>query len=335
MNILLTSVGRRSYLVEYFKEAFNAERLIYTSNSEMTYTMKLSDGYFISPLIYQDDYVDQIIEFCKKKNITVVTSLFDIDLLVLAQNEQIFSDNGILLLLAPVNSIEICNDKWLTYRAVLSSGLKTPKTYKSLSEVENALEKKEVAFPLILKPRWGMASLGLYIIYNEDELTVLYKRSEKEIFNSYLKYESSSTPEEPIIIQELLVGQEFGVDILNDLNNKFVACFAKQKVRMRAGETDLGLTVNSKPFEEISSVVSKKINHKGILSMDCFIVNDEIYITEFNCRISGHYPISHVSGFNYPMVLKAWLNGITDIDSLLNFEENVYVCKDLSVRRLD
>lgn len=335
MNILLTSVGRRSYLVEYFKEAFNGERLIYTSNSEMTYPMKLSDGYFISPLIYQDEYVHEIIKFCKKKNITVVMSLFDIDLFVLAQNEQKFSENGILLLLAPEKSIEICNDKWLTYKAILSLGLTTPKTYKSLFEVENALEIKEVAFPLILKPRWGMASLGIYIVENKEELTVLYNRSEKEIFNSYLKYESSLTSEEPIIIQELLVGKEYGVDILNDLNKQFVTCFAKEKVKMRAGETDLGLTVNSEPFTKISSAVSKIISHKGILSMDCFLVNDEIYITEFNCRISGHYPISHISGFNYPIVLKAWLNGISDIDSLINFKEGVYVCKELSVRILN
>jgi carbamoyl-phosphate synthase large subunit len=180
-----------------------------------------------------------------------------------------------------------------------------------------------------------MASLGIYIVENKEELTVLYNKSEKEIFNSYLKYESSITPEEPIIIQELLIGKEYGVDILNDLNKKFVTCFAKEKVKMRAGETDLGLTVNSEPFTKISLAVSKIISHKGILSMDCFLVDDEIYITEFNCRISGHYPISHVSGFNYPIVLKAWLNGISDIDSLINFKEGVYVCKDLSVRVLN
>lgn len=39
MNILLTSAGRRTYLVEYFKKALGGQGKVYASNSIDTYTL--------------------------------------------------------------------------------------------------------------------------------------------------------------------------------------------------------------------------------------------------------------------------------------------------------
>lgn len=335
MNILLTSVGRRGYLVDYFKETFDGERKIFTGNSELTYAMKQSDGYIITPLIYQDNYIDTIIDFCKKENISIVLSLFDIDLLVLAKNENKFIDNGIRLVLAPAKSIEICNDKWMTYKFLVENNIKTPKTYLDINKVQQAIDNGDLSYPVILKPRWGMASMGIYIADDADELRVLYNKSYKDIFNSYLRYESEMTEEFPILIQEVLIGKEYGVDVINDFNCNYITCLAKEKVRMRAGETDLGLTVKNKPFEEISKILANKISHKGILSVDFFSVDEDIYVTEMNCRISGHYPISHAVGFDFTKLIKSWLNN-DDIDpEFLHFEENVYVCKELLIKRLN
>ena len=334
MNILLTSVGRRGYLVEYFKEVFAGERLIYTANSEMTYTMNQSDGYLLTPLIYEEGYVESIINFCQSNNISVVLSLFDIDLFVLAKNEQQFKDNGIELILAPESSIELCNDKWQTFEFLKKLGLKTPKTYLSVEGVIAAVASGDLAYPVIMKPRWGMASMGIYIADDEHELKVLYNKSCNDIFKSYLKYESELTKEAPVIIQELLIGKEYGIDVINDLNAQYFISLAKQKVRMRAGETDLGLTVNIEPFKHVAKTLSNGIGHKGILSVDAFDVNGEIYVTEMNCRISGHYPISHAVGFNFPRVLQAWLNGKNIKPSDTTFEEGIYVCKELSIKRL-
>ncbi|MBH0057939.1 ATP-grasp domain-containing protein [Pseudoalteromonas sp. SWXJZ94C] len=334
MNILLTSVGRRGYLVDYFKEAFLGERLIFTANSELTYTMTHADGYLITPLIYENNYISSIINFCKKNEISYVLSLFDIDLFVLAQHEELFIENGITLILAPVDSVEVCNDKWKTYTFLKNLNIPTPKSYLSTALALEAVSKGELTFPLIIKPRWGMASMGIYIVDDKDELEVLYKKSCKEIFNSYLKYESSLTKDEPIIIQELLIGNEYGVDVINDIGTNYYTCLVKQKVRMRAGETDLGLTVDNIDYQHIAKKLSKNIGHKGVLSVDCFDVNGQIYVTEMNCRISGHYPISHAVGFNFPKLLKSWLDDSEVLPQDVSFETQVYVSKELSIRRL-
>ena len=92
MNILLTSVGRRTYLIEYFKEAMKCVGKVFASNSEYTYTLAHADEYVITPIIYDKKYIDFLIQFCKQNNITAIISLFDIDLYVLSKNKK---ENGI------------------------------------------------------------------------------------------------------------------------------------------------------------------------------------------------------------------------------------------------
>lgn len=329
MNILLTSVGRRKYIVEYFQEAFKGEGMVFASNSDYTTAMRAADGNFISPLIYESNYIDEIIQYCNKKKISIILSLFDIDLYVLAQNEAKLKNNGIMLILAPEAAVKICNDKWATFKFLQNLGIATPKTFLTVNDTLEAIRKHNVSFPLIVKPRWGMASIGIYKVNNEDELQVLYKKSHDEIFESHLRYESSITSENPIIIQEFLKGSEFGLDAINDLEGNYIDTFAKCKVAMRAGETDLGETVNSTRFVDIAKKISANINQKGIVSIDCIEHNNELYVIEINCRISGHYPLSHLAGVNYPKMLLTWLKGGSDVSQYCTFKLGLKITKDI------
>ncbi len=329
MNILLTSAGRRAYIVDYFKQCQGVEN-VYASNSVYTIALKRADGYFLSPLIYDKQYIPSIIDFCRKNNVTAVLSLFDIDLLVLAQNRDAFKAAGIKLILAPASFVEICNDKWKTFNFISSLKLKTPKTYLHIEEVKTAISKGEIHFPIIMKPRWGMASMGIYRVENELELDVFTQKCKKDIFNSYLKYESSMTTEEAIIYQEIISGEEYGLDVINDLEGKYIGTFAKQKISMRSGETDLGRTAESSPFEEATKTIAMHSKHEGILSVDCFKTPNGIFIIEMNCRISGHYPLAYLAGMNYPQQLIDWLNNKPTNPKWLTFKTGLYIIKDLT-----
>lgn len=329
MNILITSAGRRSYLISYFKEALNGKGLVHACNSEYSLALKEADEYFISSLIYDNYYIDEIINYCKKNYIKAIISLFDIDLLVLSNSKERIESEGIKLLLSNSDIVRVCNDKWESYQFFCRNGFLTPNTYKDLLSVKKALENKEVSFPLIIKPRWGMASMSIYSVDNFAELEVLYSKVENEILNSHLKYETNFTPNEGVLIQEKINGIEYGVDIINDLNGEFVASFAKTKLRMRAGETDLGETVKDDALSNISRELSEKFKHELILSLDCFNCNGNIFLLEMNCRISGHYPLSHLAGVNLPKQIIEWLDGGNTNYDNFNFEEGLLITKDL------
>lgn len=329
MNILLTSAGRRGYIVDYFKQCRGIGK-VYASNSSYTIALKRADGYFISPLIYSEEYIPALIDFCRQHEVKALLSLFDIDLWVLARHRADFAEAGIRLILAPADFVELCNDKWKCHQFITSLGLQSPKTWLHIEEVLEAVKQGEVHYPILMKPRWGMASMGIYQVENETELRVLSEKCRRDIFSSHLKYESDITPDEAIIYQEVLRGEEFGLDVINDLEGNYVATFAKQKVAMRSGETDLGLTCSSSPFEEVARRIAAASHHEGILSVDCFRCERGIVVLEMNCRISGHYPLAHLAGVNYPQLLINWLRGEAADPALLQFEEGLYIIKDLT-----
>lgn len=229
MNILLTSAGRRTYLVKYFQEALSGNGLVHAGNSVYSAALQAADKAVITPLIYDSSYIDFLIKYCKKNNITAILSFFDVDLPILAKSKDRFKEAGISAVVSDYGVIHICNDKWETYNFLIDNRLDTPTSFINLHNVKIALTKQAINFPLIIKPRWGMGSIGLYEAENLMELDIFYSRCKKEIFKSYLSYESNEDPENCIIIQEKKTGEEFCMEVINNLDGKYINTFVKRK----------------------------------------------------------------------------------------------------------
>lgn len=112
----------------------------------------------------------------QKNRIHAIISLFDIDLPVLSENKQLFNDIGVQVVVSDKSVIDICNDKLETYKFLVRNGFNAPKTYISLRDALNSIKIGEIKYPVIVKPRWGMGSIGVYEAENEEELLVLYKK---------------------------------------------------------------------------------------------------------------------------------------------------------------
>lgn len=256
MNILLTSVGRRSYLVKYFKDALNNDGEVHVSNSSsLTPAFMCADQSVVTPLIYDDAYIPFLFNYCKKNKIEVIISLFDIDLPILSKKKKEFQEAGIKVIVSDEEVIKICNDKYLTHNFLRNNGFLTPKTFLGIENTMKELNKNKISFPLIIKPRWGMGSIGVLQADNLEELEVFYKKTLREIGESYLKYESEKNIDESIIIQEKLSGQEFGLDVINNLNQEHQNTVVKIKHAMRSGETDCAEIVEHNQLEYLLSVL--------------------------------------------------------------------------------
>ena len=188
MNVLLTSVGRRGYLVEFFKQIEGCR--VYVANSHKTHVFALADEGVETPLIYSDEYIDFLLDYCVRNKIDVVISLFDVDLMMLAKNKYKFDEKNIRVIVSDESVIDVCNDKWNTYNFLKEKVFKTTKTYLHTDEVIKEIYEGKLSYPVIIKPRWGMGSIGVYIAENEEELRVFYNKVKRTIVESYLIYES-------------------------------------------------------------------------------------------------------------------------------------------------
>ncbi len=332
MNVLLASVGRRSYLIKYFKET-NGVDAVHVSNSEETVAFQYADKAVISPMIYDENYIPFMIDYCKNNKIDLLISLFDIDLPVLAANKEKFEEIGVKLVISDKKVVDICNDKWKTYEFLKSNGFNVPKTYLKLEDTLAALKLGELSYPIIIKPRFGCGSLAMSSAEDEDEIMYYYKRNTRAVSRTYIKYESNAV-EDKIIFQEKLDGQEYGVDIINDLDGNFKSAVVKKKMAMRAGETDISETVNEPAVFKEAARLGRLTGHIANMDCDFFLVDGKAYVLEMNVRFGGGYPFSHIAGVNLPQAIVNWAKGEIVPDESLAAKCGVKAFKEIEIKKV-
>ena len=75
MNVLLTSVGRRAYMVKYFQEVLAGSGEVHVCNSDdLTVAFHYADYSVITPLIYDDNYIPFLLKYCKENHIDILIS---------------------------------------------------------------------------------------------------------------------------------------------------------------------------------------------------------------------------------------------------------------------
>ena len=179
----------------------------------------------------------------------------------------------------------------------------------------------------MIKPRWGTASIGIEYPEDDEELELAYKLVKKRLARTFLAEISATDPERCILIQERLHGQEYGLDVINDLDGRYVTTFAKLKLAMRAGETDRAATVKNGQLERLGEMIGQRLGHVGNLDCDVFVSKEHCYVLEMNPRFGGGYPFSHIAGANLPAALIAWANGRKPDAGWLRVEHNVKAAK--------
>lgn len=260
------------------------------------------------PAVYDPKYVDTTLQICKEQKIDALLSLNDLELPILAENKARFGAEGVKVIVSDPSVIDIAFDKYKTAQWVESLRLKSPKTFVSLEDAKRALETGELHFPLFMKPRWGSGSIGLESIADMEELDIYYHLLMKKIKKTILA--TASVGDEYIMIQEKLTGSEFGLDVMNDLEGNNVAVSVKQKLAMRAGETDKAVTVDLPEVREIGHKIGAALKHIGNLDVDV-MQNDkgEYCVLELNPRFGGGFPFSYEAGVNLPKAIIEWVKG--------------------------
>ena len=313
MNILFTCAGRRTYLLKYFKNNLaEGDKVVATDMQLSAPALQVADVKLQVPAVYDPEYVNITLNICKEQQIDALLSLNDLELPILAENKARFDELGVKVIVSSPEVIDIAFDKYKTAQWVESLGLVAPKTYVRLEDVKKALAAGEIEFPLFLKPRWGSGSIGLESIADMEELDIYYNLLMKKIKKTILA--TASVGDEYIMIQEKLTGSEFGLDIMNDLEGNHVAVSVKQKLAMRAGETDKAVTVDLPEVREIGRKIGEALGHIGNLDVDIMQRTDGAYcVLELNPRFGGGFPFSYEAGVNMPKAIIQWIKG-EDVD---------------------
>lgn len=301
-NILLTCAGRRHYLAQYFHEELKGRGKVVGTDMDLTAPALVAcDEVVQVPAVSAPNYLDSLLDAIKQHEINLIFSLNDLEVGLLSANRDfIYKETGALVYVPPQETLRVCLDKWATFQFASAHGISAPQSWLSVSDALHSIEQAEASFPLMVKPRWGSASIGLFKVDDADSLENAFTICTEAINSSAL---ANLGQQDAVIIQEFIEGPEYGVDVLFNKSQELIGFTAKRKLAMRAGETDKSVTVDRAPFEQSVSVIARQLPHRG--NMDCdFIERDgELYLLELNPRFGGGYPFTHLAGANHVRML--------------------------------
>jgi carbamoyl-phosphate synthase large subunit len=324
MNVFLTCAGRRNYLLKFFQEALGNQGKVFAGDATIEApTLQEADESFLLPRINHSEYFEKLLDICQQKQVRLLIPLNDLELPYLAKQRDRFITIGTIPVVSSAEVIDICFDKFATFQFLQNLGISAPKTYLSLAEARAAIERGEITFPLVVKPRWGSASIGIEYPEDDEELELAYRFVKKSIMKSFLAEVSSSDTERCILIQERLIGQEHGLDIINNLDGSYITTFVKRKLTMRAGETDRAVTLENEELKQLGEKIGQKLGHIGNLDCDVIVGQQGLCVLELNPRFGGGYPFSQMAGANIPAALIAWANGEEPDPSWLTVQGNI------------
>ena len=277
-NILILSAGRRVELVQSFQKA--AKRLNIKSNvvagdcSETAPAIYFADRKAILPRINEDNYIDEIINVCKREDIRIVIPTIDTDLLILSEErERIESESGAVVLISSNEVVTICRDKINTQKFLEENGFKIPKMYS-----EEELDSGELEFPLFIKPKSGSSSINTFKVNNIEELAT---------YRSLIK--------EPIV-QDFMEGKEFTVDVFLDFDGNLITVVPRLRMATRSGEISKGKIIKDKEIIEDIKRLVEVLKPIGHITVQLMKTNKGIEYIEINPRFGGGAPMSIQSG---------------------------------------
>lgn len=311
VNILILSAGTRNKVVQYFKrELGDAGKVIATDCSNLAPAVYEADRFYLVPRITEPGYLARILEICREEKVKGVFSLIDPELSLLAKERERFLAVGATPVVPPYELVETCFDKYKMYELLLKMGIPTGKCFVDRALFYEAVEKGEMTYPVFVKPVTGSASININKVFCREEIDVLFDR------------------QDGMMIQEYMDGVEYGADVYIDMiSGKCTSIFVKEKIKMRAGETDKSVSVKDEALFALIRNFVETCGFCGMIDMDIFRIGGTYYISEVNPRFGGGYPHAYECGVNLPSQVIRNLKGESNPDTIGDYREGICMMK--------
>jgi carbamoyl-phosphate synthase large subunit len=276
--VLLTGVGKRYDIVSAFSEhAFT----IAADPSPLAPARYAADVRVAPPPIEDPGYVPFLQEVVERHEVRAVVPLTDLDIEVLARAD--------LPAFVPGGDVARATfDKYEAHELLLRHGLPSPPTVVPPDEPES--------YPVMVKPRRGSGARSIHPAAD---------RVEMEFFVRYV--------EEPVMVQRLMGGPEFSIDILCDLDGRCLNAIPRTMIESRGGESIKGTVVHDDELIELGRRTGEALPVRGPCTVQVFRDPEVgLGITDVNTRFGGAFPApmyAAPAGRTYPELIVRMARG--------------------------
>lgn len=227
------------------------------------------NDYIVFPSIEQPDLWDQVECLVYKHAIDVVIPSFDEMMLGWAKRQKSLMKKNIFVIISPVETIKMFQDKWETYNFFKCIGVPTPAT-----SIGDDYE--------LIKPRFGRGGKGIYL--NDG---------------------NQSASMEGMISQEKIKGKEYTIDVLFDAFGSPIYIVPRIRLDVRDGKSVKGIVVKNDSIEQYIKYIATQVEFKGPINFQCFEEeNGDIKFIEVNPRLGSGTALSFKATENWvPLII--------------------------------
>ena len=279
--ILLTGVGKRYDIVSAFAEH---ALTIAADPSPLAPARYAAHVRAAPPRIDDPKYVPFLQEIVDEFGVRAVVPLTDLDIEVLARAPG---------LPAFVPDPDVCRatyDKYEAHLLLLRHGLPSPPTVLPGTE--------PAAYPVMVKPRRGSGARSIHPAADRDEMEFFVRYVEKT---------------EPVMVQRLMGGPEFSIDILCDLDVRCLNAIPRTMIESRGGESIKGTVIDDRELIELGRAVGEALPVRGPCTVQAFRDPETgLGITDVNTRFGGAFPApmyAALPGRTYPELIVRMARG--------------------------
>lgn len=189
----------------------------------------------------------------------------------------------------------VAMDKMLTKKLVAAAGIKTPKSFENVKDIDS--------YPVVIKPALEGSSMGIYFCNNEDEA----------------KKAVEALGDKKIVIEEMIAGDELTVGVINGEGLGVLRIIPKNEFYDYESKYALGGSVHEYPAkidkkaydEALKNAVKvhEVLGLKGISRSDFLLKDNELYFLEVNTlpgmtKTSLIPDLATLKGYSYDDVVK-------------------------------
>ena len=218
VTVLVSSAGRRVELLRGFRRALASlgvdGRVIATDATWYSSAFHEADEGILVPRLDDPAFVPTLLEMCEKHGVDLLVPTIDTEMAAWVGSRDQFAAIGTTILLSGGGVVDIAADKQLTHDWLVANGF--PTVGQATPEAVLA-DPAAWTFPLVAKPRFGSAGIGVAIVRDADELAAAVRRPELG----------------EMVVQTLAGRREYTIDVLADRDGRTgasSACYESKSV---------------------------------------------------------------------------------------------------------
>lgn len=281
--VLLTGVGKRYDIVASFAQHTTVVAADPNPLAPAQYAATVRTSV---PRIADPEYVPALMELCERHDVGAIVPLTDLDIEVLAQAR---ADGRLPQALVPDPDVARATyDKYEAHLLLERLGFPSPPTVLPGEPVDG--------YPVMVKPRRGSGARSIHPARDAAQAA---------FFCDYV--------EEPVMVQKLMDGPEFSIDLLSDRDGRCLNAIPRTMIESRGGESIKGTVIDDPELVDLAASLVEALGVRGPCTVQVFRDKDiGLGITDVNTRFGGAFPApmyAALPGRTYPELIVAMARG--------------------------